>query len=315
MSVLSEDGRLRRRGGLLVVCALLLVALAGAARAGADIFEIQQDQFTIEGTHGYEITVSAFPGGRPFVTLEARRGNARVEYTAHGTVTEEEINAKFGSLGSIAMRFEPSGQAHEAIDYCDSTHPTVAVDLGAFVGTFSFHGERGYTAATATRVEGGVGDTNALPGSVQNKECEGVTTGQQTRDAEFTDLEAASPKAGLNFDVFAATSVEGSENVPPTTSRIYLAAGSFAKEAGMTIARSISAGAPRTDFTFDPALDQASIKPPAPFSGTAKLRTTATGASTWTGTLKAPIPGVGTVSLAGPGFHAKLHHSQGTIIG
>jgi hypothetical protein len=287
----------------------------GAARASSvgELLEIQGDQFTVTGTHGYEITVVGYLGGRPSVTLYARRGHAEVEYTAPGTVTEEAMRARFGSLGSVDVHFEPSGQVREAVDYCDSTHPTVAVRLGSFVGTIDFRGERGYTAVGAAHAEGGVGNDLALPGEPENAGCKDLAAGGDiTQKAQFTSLGAASSKSHVYFSAIATTEVEGGSS--PATSHVLLAAGSSTKEKKMTISRAVIAEAPASDFSFDAGLDSAAVTPPGPFSGTAHFRRSAAGTSSWTGSLEVPIPGLGTVALAGPGFHARFEQTTGTVI-
>lgn len=82
----------------------------------------------------------------------------------------------------------------------------------------------------------------------------------------------------------------------------------------MTVRRSVLARAPTSDFTFDTALDSASIDPVAPFTGTANFHRNADGTTSWSGSLAAPLPGLGTASLAGPGFRARFEQSNGTII-
>jgi hypothetical protein len=322
--------RLKRHGSLVLFCCLFPFALPNAATADAGavakstnlatgssiggLFEIEDAQFTLRASNGYHITVTGFLGGGNSVTLLAERGHSGVEYTAPGTVTEDELKATFGSRGSVDLHFEPFGQVREAINYCDSTHPTVAVKLGTFVGTINFHGERGYTAVSTSHAEGGVGNSLALPGDPGNRECKPLTSGGGiTRKAEFALLEASAPRTHIQFTASAVTQVEGLESSSLATSRVYLAAGSFTKEKQMTISRSVVAGAPTVDFSYDNALDSATITPPAPFSGTARLRKNADGTSSWAGSLKAPVPGLGTVRLAGPGFHVKFSRTSGTV--
>jgi hypothetical protein len=287
-------------------------AAAGASSVG-ELLEIQGDQFTVTGTHGYEITVVGYLGGRPSVTLYARRGRAEVEYTAPGMVTEEAMRARFGSLGSVDVRFEPSGQVREAVNYCDSTHPTVAVRLGSFVGAIDFRGERDYTTVGATRAEGGVGNDLALPGEPEDARCEELAAGGEvTQKAQFTSLGAASPEGHVYFSAIATTAVEGGSS--PATSHVLLAAGSSTKEQKMAVDRTVIAEAPASDFSFDAGLDSASVTAAAPFGGTAHFRRSAAGTSSWTGSLEVPIPGLGSVALAGPGFHARFEQTNGTVI-
>jgi hypothetical protein len=284
---------------------------SAAASSVGELLEIRGDQFTLAGSHGYEITVVGYLGGKPSVTLYAKRGHSEVEYTAPGTVTEEKMEARFGSLGSVDVHFESSGQVREAINYCDSTHPTVAVDLGSFAGKIEFRGERGYTTVTAEEAEGGVGNDLALPGEPENARCQATAAGGENRqNAKFTSLDAGASKTGVGFTANATTEVEGTD--ASATSNVIMSAGSFTKEQKMEISRSITVEAPASDFAFDDALDTATVEAPAPFTGTAHFRKGATPA--WSGSLKAPIPGLGLVRLAGPGFRAKFSQTSGFFI-
>jgi hypothetical protein len=307
--------------GLLI---LLLSSSAGTADASpaastrlaiassiGEPFEIQGDQFMLAGSHGYEITVVGYLGGKPSVTLYAKRGHSEVEYTAPGTVTEDTMKARFGSLGTVDVHFEPSGQVREAINYCNSTHPTVAVNLGTFAGKIEFRGERGYTTVTAERAEGGVGNDLALPGEPENARCQATAAGGETRqNAKFTSLEAGASKTGVGFTAIAITEVEGTD--ASATSNVIMSAGSFTREQKMEISRSIAVAAPASDFAFDDALDTATVKAPAPFSGTAHFHKGATPA--WSGSLEALVPGLGRVRLAGSGFHAKFSQTNGFLM-
>lgn len=323
--------RLRRRGVFVLLWCFVLFALSTAtvatgavtprgsrnlaARSSRDgLFELDEASFTMRASNGYRITVVGFLGGHHSVTLYAERGHSGVEYTVPGRVTETEIDATFGSVGSVALHFEPSGSVREAVDYCDSTHPTVAVKLGTFVGSISFHGERAYTSVTGSRAEGGVGNSLALPGNRENRQCRAVSSGGEVvQKAEFASLEASASKTHLHFTAIAITKLEGGD-ASAVIPRVFVAAGSVTREERMTISRFVGSEAPRMAFKFDDALDSATVTPPAPFSGTARFRNDSDGTSFWTGSLKAPVPGLGRVRLAGPGFHARFGQTSGTVI-
>lgn len=317
-------------GLMVVVCAFMTVgasiATAGMGAlerptdaAGAssidELFEIQGDQFTLKGTHGYQITVVGYLAGRHTVTLYAKRPHSEVEYTAPGKVTEEGVSARFGSLGSVDVHFEASGRVREAIDYCDDSHPTVAVRLGTFVGTIDFRGERDYTSVSADRAQGGVGNDVALPGEPEDASCRSLAAGGEVvQKAQFTSLEAVAPGGGVYFDAIATTELEGEGTSSSGGSHVLFAAGSSDKEKRMEVRRLVGTEGPASDFSFDAGLGSATLTPPAPFGGTAHFREDADGRSSWTGSLKVPIPGLGTVRMAGPGSRARLERSIGTVI-
>src|ERR1700761_9531124 len=222
--------------GFVLILSISLALPSGSATAG-ELLEIRGDQFTLDGPPGYRTQVVGSPGGdKPTVTLYAKRADSEVEYTAPGKVTEEEMRAKFGSLGSVDVNFQPSGQTREAINYCDSSHPTVAVELGTFVGTIDFRGERGYTRVTSNRAQGGVGNDAALPDEPESASCKPLTTADIMQKPQSTSLAAITPKSPIYFDAIATTEVEGGGD-SSTTPHVFFAAGSSSKEGGLEIRR------------------------------------------------------------------------------
>jgi hypothetical protein len=89
------------------------------------------------------------------VYLEVKGHNASLQYATSGDASKRRIEARFGGLGRVSMRFRPTASPHlvpEPDGNCKGKGELV--QPGIFVGTFEFEGEQGYTAAHATRIRG-----------------------------------------------------------------------------------------------------------------------------------------------------------------
>jgi hypothetical protein len=79
---------------------------------------------------------------------------------------------------------------------------------------------------------------------------------------------------------------------------------------GIKIFRELSGVAPAGAFRYDPKVRTATLNPPAPFAGTARLTRGKNSVSPLlTGDLKLAFPGH-TVRLAGPDVHVSLEHAR-----
>ncbi|HEU5251918.1 MAG TPA: hypothetical protein VFU16_01155 [Solirubrobacterales bacterium] len=86
----------------------------------------------------------------------------------------------------------------------------------------------------------------------------------------------------------------------------YFLASSSEVTEGIGISRYTFAGTRSAGFEFDHRRRTASVDPPAPFGGTARFPRRPGRPARWTGSLTAPLLGLGRVRLAGPGFAAKM---------
>ncbi|MGN6556736.1 MAG: hypothetical protein ACTHLH_01835 [Solirubrobacterales bacterium] len=265
------------------------------------------EEFTLRSSNGYKITVSADPEGTynsVELTVEGHSGTAL--YIAQGHATASTIRARFGRLGRVAVRFEPSGrQRHAKLSKkCFRDRPPVVSSrLGSFVGTIRFRGERGYTRVSAHRAWGGIGDP--LTNTSKKSGCDfHESKAQRKRELESVILDAASPRAGITF---TAGRLFGSppplspsgKSAPSGNNRILFLAGAGEKIGRLRILRfAVAFGGPET-FAFDEALDSATVSPPAPFTGSGSFLRNPDGSTSWTGTLAVSLPGLGSVPLTG----------------
>jgi hypothetical protein len=268
------------------------------------------EEFTLRGTGGYKITVSADPGSPKRggeVELSAEDRGEDAQYSVPATVTANSIRASFGKLGRIAVHFVPSGRERTVkvpAKCLKERPPAVTARLGRFVGTIDFRGEGGYTKVDARTAEGGIGDPlAALPGKIQ---CEfRQSNAAHQRELESVGL-SASPHEGLTFGASRffgelqelATKVG---HLPPKGDRVLFLAIATEKKGKVTIFRSAGALGDLGNLLYDDSLTTGavSVPTPGPFTGSADFVRAADGSTSLTGSLAVSLPGLGTVPLTG----------------
>jgi hypothetical protein len=306
---------------VLSVVALLVPPSASAVNPSATKSDrtrlsVPISLFTLRGSNGYLITVFGATGGgeRSTVSLSAAHGTANATYTTEGTVSPTRMEASFGRLGAISLRFQSSGQVrHTTVPpKCRvNGFPSVAkARLGTFSGTIRFRGEGGYTRIFAHRIMGHVGEPWAILGGGREDQC--LSLGSGANEAPGALLAASSPREAASFSATA----EPPSSTPATgSSSAMLARGlgnyrfdgsTLEKRSGMLISRSTAATGPADDFIFSGALSSATLTPPAPFSGTGTFQRNADGSTSWTGSLSVSLPGRRKVRLTGPRFKSSL---------
>jgi len=294
---------------LAVAASVALVFGSGTARGA----QPQSASFSLLGSNGYvvdvtsqgdEVTVIASerwapvatfgPSGRP---RSAGSGNgASTIYTAPAkAVGPGTVEAALGQLGRIAVRFRPSGRrvVSTARQVCGRPSRVVR-RLGVFVGTISFEGEGGYTTVAATSARGSVGTPLPpgcrTPGSTSGAAvASSMLIGPAARGAV---LNAVDPRTGSRF------------RAAPGPGGVGFRARVEERNAdGVVVVRRAQAGAPASAFDFNRSLTWASVRPPAPFSGTARFAARA--GVRWRGSLRVTFPGL-SVPLTGVDFRAGL---------
>lgn len=285
--------------------ALLFIALLGCATANAATPAIgggpgpevssstPTAEFTLRASNGYRLAVSGELGehGAGAVSLFAERPGTSIEYSGRGGVTKNRISASFGRLGAVSVRFHPSGRVRHVrlARSCDHSPRVVSAQLGAFIGSIRFRGERGYTKVIARRASGGIGD----PLAIAPQPCERYS------EKQSVTLDARIPGKGFSFSATA--------NSPWVDQRPrFFEVASFEEKKPVPVTRLVWVTGPEADFIWNEALTSASVTPPPPFSGTGTLQTGMDGSLSWSGSLSAQMPGLGQVALTGPAFEPRL---------
>lgn len=284
------------------VVAIAAVALLPAG-AIADVVGAS-GAFTLQGSHGYSITVLAYSqraDGRGRVLVSVHRKRAGVTYVAPATVTDARIETDLGSVGAISVAFVPSGSIAEERSGC-AKDGFIQFDAGTYRGTIEFHGEEGYTEASAT-------EAHAEYKPFLDLVCPGLGLSGET----IFFGAARMPGARLRVGSIAPRrhlSVQFNENRPGA--RMTFEGHTSERHGRVVISRSIQGATRGGAFAFGDDLRVARVDPPAPFSGSAAFHRNAPLSNRWTGSLAIDFPGRSNVPLTGPGLKASLVHARRT---
>lgn len=274
----------------------LLVTLGPTAAPAAALRLPYPPGFTIEASNGYSVFIvggEARKGQPPTIAIFVTGKTDAVFYSAPATVTEGSIQASLGSLGEIAVTFHPSGQTLTERSECGGQ--PVTFNSGYYEGTIDFHGEEGFTVIEATRAPGGLGPL------LDSIACTGISGGSAPfmSGAEL-DVDTQNRRLGPHLMVV--------KNRP--RARAHYEVGVSETSNGVSIARFAGLIAPASTFAYDPEVQTATLRPPAPFSGSAQFHRKAKPANRWSGNLTVDLPGRAGVTLTGGGLQAKLAHAH-----
>lgn len=274
--------------------ALVLLAAfpAAAAASGASAPLLRADL----GRHdGYRVRLAA---DRSTVELtvaraeRARHAGVAVTYVTRARESRGRLQANFGPLGSVSMRFEPSRRAAGRGGASCSGGARLLVARGALVGSLRFRGEGGFVAVDARRAKGSVTRLAPSPG------CPGpAEVAPGGRRGKETTLFAGF-RRGLDAVYFTA------RTGGPGRAR-YAASDESGGGAYAVYRRAYAEASPLT-FATDDALSFASVSPPFPFSGTGQVQRSPDGSRSWSGSLAVSFPGEPPVALTGPRFRTQL---------
>lgn len=284
-----------RHVSLAVVLVGLAVFLLPSTNAEAR--SATRAEFSSKATKGYIVSVEG-RGRQVALTVDGHGG--RATYSVRGRASTRQLNGRFGKLGRIALRFEPSGKSRQIKPpkRCKGRNRISAV--GDFIGTIRFRGERGYTRLITKRVRG----STLTPSRWRCKPRKGGS--RSTPDAEF-------PVPGLEIPALGAFTPNGRVvftalgfGDPDELDLSFFLAGTKEHRGAVRIARSTLVAARSRAFAVNPDLAAATVRPPKPFSGTASFVRDANGSTNWTGALAVALPGAGAVPLTRATFTAEL---------
>lgn len=252
--------------------------------------------FAVSGSHGYTISVFADTNrGRSRVLVSAVGRSGRVSVSAPADLSNEGIRADLGRYGRLDMAWVPSGQAEEGKTRCRTAPPTsIWFAVGQYVGTFSFHGEDGFTDVE-------VGNVDGREGWWRYEGCGYfVSEGYPGPGFLLEAQRATSRSAPWAYRYLSVVQNRGGGEV------------SFSAELGerhgdLRIERSAYAVARRGALRVARDLGRAEVRPPSPFHGLGVFdRIAKRGPGTWRGNLAVDFPGRSGVSLTGREWTASL---------
>ncbi len=263
-----------------------------------------QSQLELETHSGYRVEVIG-AGDRAIVLVARKGSHALTAYVARGTVTPGRIDASFGDLGRVAVRFRPSGRISRSTvgRGCREQNRSIA-RLGVFVGKIRLAGEDDYLSVHAHRARGKIRRPIALrcpsghlapPGK-----REGNANGGHPADLPISFL-SASWRQGVASASFATLGIGDRAS-------LFIAL-TEQSEGALAILRFAVSTRIGKGFTADDALTRARVTPLAPFHGSGTYRAAPDGTKTWTGDLSVNFPGAPRLPLSGPRFKATLDAS------
>ncbi len=278
---------------------MLLAVIAGGAFASAALadeggasaqgkIEVEP-RFQLAGSHGYRIQISA---RLATVTIGVERGNTSragtsTTYVARGVSGPNGIHANFHQFGRIDVTFHATAPAVRGLPPdCFGGTTGAATIPGYFTGTVDFEGQDGYTAVRSDRVRGEV----VLPPTEQ---CPLVAGGANPL---IEDPAAELPPANTRMTLSALdkASTGGLYFVARRAGKAGFYAERFGTVGRIALLSIAYAIGPKSTFASDPRVSYGTVRPPAPFTGSATLRR---------------FPGEAPVSLVGPQFHTSLSRS------
>ncbi len=279
-----------------VLCAGLLVAVSAlAAGAGREVerelaFGLDAEGFTVR------VFVSNNDGDVN-ATMIVNRGPQVAYYSTPAEVTAERVTARFGGLGELDYRFAPKRKG--SVD-CNGAEEGEAV----FEGTFDFTGENGYVHIEADRAEGSFQIYPEPKSCPQKRFARRVVPYHPSYSDEGATLQASAGSRAKRrmreVNVF-----DPGRRGPH---KVALFATLAEEREGMTVARGVQLTAGSGAFRWNLEKGTATLRPPAPFSGSATFtRHGHDGHGTWKGSLGMPILGGEPVELAGSEFRAFIH--------
>jgi hypothetical protein len=304
-----EYERTRRAVALLASLALLLaptMASAAPHKVHFHLPEYTSVELRVPGSNGFHLELTANrvhfgpaeqakltdPGPATSTTafVAVARGPAEnVYFGPKATFEGGAIELRLGNLGEAALRFVPRHVTRRsAIKGCTGGEPRT--EHGVFVGLLRFDGERGFTRVLRRRIPGTVKRSPPLVCDLVPKPARGpggtrVTSSRfEGEDGVGFSAERRSP-AGVGK--FRAYETE--------------------RRGRVSVQRTIEVDGPAGSVLVGKGLTEATVKPPAPFTGEARFEAfEGKQSGTVLGPLSVSFAGAPDVRLAGKSFEGAL---------
>lgn len=266
----------------------------------------------VHGSHGYLISVTNGEARRR-VVLTARKGGSRAVYSVHGRATGDRIEADFGKLGRISVRFKPSSQKPKRLRvprHCKGRPTTV--QAGRFVGAIRFDGEEGFSSVAVTSAKGAVASKHKLVCTERARPRPAAARrSSRAKRPYFIGKEFVAAAVDHDHSVFMDT-INTSSSEEATPDGFTLGEAAVTERRGRIVIGRLA----EIDTEVDPVQASqlgvqpvtATVTPPAPLEGTGSFVETPGSPPSWSGDLRVRLPGGGVVPLTGPEFTAIFCH-------
>ncbi len=229
-----------------------------------------------------------------------------------GSLPLGRLRARFGSIGTVSLRFRPDGKERHGILTKNCSGRPPREEGGSFVGRVSLRGEDDYFHVSARRARGVLGRTFRLRCRVNHQAL--AYPPPSLRELVEPQITAFGFEASL-VALTAGSHTQGREvglrasHVDGSSAGAELQAAEFEYQGKMPVGRTAwmgqsPAGTLRSTLSGEhPAT--ATLEPAAPFSGAAEYVGSSPTSHSWTGTLAVQFPGLAQ-PLAGPDFYSDL---------
>jgi hypothetical protein len=285
---------------LAVAVAVLALPASTAAKPGYTVKPKSLHlKLQLPASNGYSASIQT--NGHRQVVLRLAKGGVSAAYTALGRVTRKGIEADFGALGHVSLRFRSKRLYHPtdplSFLYRGCNGRKSVGERGVFVGSLRFEGERGFARVRAHRVAGVAIRTyrrvckdgfRASASAIKPGEEDLFLLAQAKRGGVLRSL------LGIRSPLLGITLAVGSERKKLGQVAILKSALAIYYPRAVRIS-------PRSERPVT-----ARVKLVKPFEGYASYLDEGNAQPTWSGTLAIHLPGSGLVPLTGSEFEADI---------
>jgi hypothetical protein len=316
----------RRLGGVAAAAAavLLLVLPIGAAAKPGYLVKDRGLRLTLDAraANGYRLSLKTL--GHRQIVLQLSDGERLAIYRTTGSVSRDRIEADFGALGRISVRFAGKRRPFPLIPGLDIPLPGLKLphpdcrgkkperEVGTFRGTIAFRGERGFTHLRTHRARGEVQRTyRRVCKRGRRREANGGPGNELSFGGARLNFLVAIDRSGrwpLRFETIGFDFGPQLEALEALLGTLAIAS-IYERREGLRIVRAAFVFGDEGSFLVDPPKADpvtATVALPQPIPGTAKYSKAVGSPATWVGSLKASLPGADPVPLTGPNFSTTL---------
>ncbi|MBS1886296.1 MAG: hypothetical protein JSU06_03820 [Actinobacteria bacterium] len=314
--------RAKTTAAILTLSALAALGLPTLAAAATHHYREKASvtaELQARGTHGFEVELSNLGEGSYMLRATKSVSKLAMEVASYFSMSQGErapfdgtLDVKIGPLGHFRGRFVPTKSKTEKPRRGCTGEPTLTA-TGYFVGSFDFRGERGYTVVHARRVPGSVTHHGAVRCKAPAAPRGHRSPRQAKRERELEEREFRLIAGDSNSDVLLMADLVGVPKKFSTHPAVFMASATSGRPSSFFVNRTAvvfdvgpnAASAFQVPNLAEP-LAEATLQPPAPFSGSATFHLDGPHSASWTGALAVELPGVGKVPLTGGGIGAGL---------